>query len=775
LAEAGYQVSEAADGREAIDRFRKDECALVVSDWDLPTMNGIQLCREMRNGGAVRDSYFIMLTKRGSREDKAVAAAAGVDHYMSKPFQPNDLVMQANTGRFVLGRTPEERKMLDMARLAESRDPAAGEHLERIRYYSRILADQLSRDFNYQSVIDRAYINLICMASALHDIGKLDIPDEILLKPGKVTRAEFEIVRTHTLRGAETLDAALEGVPDPSFLRMARDIAISHHERYDGGGYPYRLAGDDIPLCGQIVALADVYDALTSNRAYRNALRHEEARSIIIDGTGTAFAPALVRAFLDREVDFLAVRERHADKNVALPTQSSSDDAREDARKERRERTVLSRAIVNTVELPETAISATDFHALVVNDDAIVRKMLSFALEQEGFCCDVAENRVQAQAKMADHAYDLVVTDLRMSTKHGQSLAIQLPQMEAGPTIMIHTSVHDSQLTKDLMSRGVDDITFKPVQPAAFAAKAKRLVSQQRLDREHEYDLREPEEPLQSDIPKEFGRYQVLRELGRGNMATVYLARDSRLEREVALKIVRTDNDRGDKLFKRFQEEAKAAAMLSHVGICPVFDLGTKDDRHYIAMAYIRGHALSRYTEPDSLQPERKAGLIVLRLARALDHAHQRGIVHRDLKPSNIIVDTDGQPVITDFGLAWRIGQSDSRLTQAGDLLGTPAYMSPEQAKGDLKNIGPLSDVYSLGVILYQLLTGQLPFDGPITKVILQIISDEAKPPSAYRPDVEPDLEQLCLAMMAKSTDNRPPSMESVADSMAKILTEEGR
>jgi len=373
-----------------------------------------------------------------------------------------------------------------------------------------------------------------------------------------------------------------------------------------------------------------------------------------------------------------------------------------------------------------------------------------------------------------------------MPEEGGYSLAVELLQQETRPVIVIHTNVDDPRLTRDLMSRGVDDIIYKPVQPAAFAAKAKSLVLRRRpksqprpilTDSSHRtaHDSLGSDGPPVSGLPREFGRYQILREIGRGNMATVYLARDSRLEREVALKIVRIDNGGGNGLFKRFQEEAKAAATLSHAGICPVYDLGDRDGRHYIAMAYVEGHPLSHYIVPERLQSERKAALVVLRLARALEHAHRRGVVHRDLKPSNIIVDGDGQPVITDFGLAWRIDQVDIRLTQAGDLVGTPAYMSPEQANGDIEKIGPPSDVYGLGVILYQLLTGRLPFEGSVTKVICQIISDEAEPPSVYQPGVHPDLERLCLAMMAKSIEDRADSMETVADTIAKTLTEDGR
>ena len=427
-------------------------------------------------------------------------------------------------------------------------------------------------------------------------------------------------------------------------------------------------------------------------------------------------------------------------------------------------------------------MSTTDLRALVVDDDAIARKMLAFALEREGFSCDAAVDGLQAQAKIAQRSYDLVVTDLRMPNKHGHSLAKDLLQRESRPVIMIHTSVDDPRLTKDLMARGVDDIMYKPVQPAAFAAKARSLVARRRTalpssaGPSHKTNgSQHPVHAASQDPPRDFGRYRILREIGRGNMATVYLAEDTRLEREVALKIVLTDGcDRGAQ-FRRFQEEAKAAATLSHPGICPVYDLGTIDGRHYIAMAYIQGHALSHYIDPYRLQPQRKAALVILKLARALEHAHRRGIVHRDLKPSNIIVSDEGQPVITDFGLAWRMGHADIRLTQSGQLVGTPAYMSPEQANSELENIGPPSDIYSLGVILYQLLTGRLPFEGSVAKVIYQIISEDPKPPSSYRPDVDPRLEQLCLKMLAKPIDQRPASMAAVADTIARLLTETGR
>jgi putative two-component system response regulator len=172
-------------------------------------------------------------------------------------------------------------------------------------------------------VITDDFARQIYLTSPLHDIGKVGIPDSVLLKPGRLSDREFEIMKEHTLIGAQTLDAALSQFPSVEFLRMARDIALTHHERWDGTGYPRKLRGEEIPLCGRIMAVADVYDALTSKRVYKSAYGHEVARSIIVDEAGKQFDPDVVEAFVQTEPVFMALREKLSEDTGAMrPTAS---------------------------------------------------------------------------------------------------------------------------------------------------------------------------------------------------------------------------------------------------------------------------------------------------------------------------------------------------------------------------------------------------------------------------------------------------------------------
>ncbi len=278
-------------------------------------------------------------------------------------------------------------------------------------------------------------------------------------------------------------------------------------------------------------------------------------------------------------------------------------------------------------------------------------------------------------------------------------------------------------------------------------------------------------------LPESFGRYQILRLLGRGGMGSVYLAMDTQLKRRVAIKVphVTAFTDRPD-VRVRFLREAEAAARFHHPNFCPIFDLGEIDGVPFLTMAYIDGKTLSASIGREQGWPPRRAAAVARQLASALAELHRQGIVHRDLKPANIMVDNRGGLVLMDFGLArWYDDAEGSTFTPAGAILGTPAYMSPEQAEGSTKAVGPRSDIYSLGVILYELLTGRRPYEGSLTKILGMIAFAEAPAPSTHRPDLDPELESICLKAMAKKPDDRYASMDDFAKALQKWLDIPGK
>lgn len=316
LTESGYEVERASDGLQALQMIRTGRFRLVISDWEMPGMNGLELCRKIRSRQNSSYIYFILLTSRDSTENVVEGLDAGADDFIAKPFQPMELCVRLRAGERILSLDSRDVIIFSLAKLAESRDPETGVHLERMREYCRVLADHLSNHPSYADYIDGDYVLSIYQTSPLHDIGKVGIPDDVLLKPGRLTEEEFEVMKTHASIGAETLGAALQQFPDAEFLKMAYDIALTHHEKFDGSGYPRGLSGQDIPLCGRILALADVYDALTTKRTYKEAYCHEVARDIILEGRGSHFDPDVVDCFLEKEDEFIAILKRFSEAEV---------------------------------------------------------------------------------------------------------------------------------------------------------------------------------------------------------------------------------------------------------------------------------------------------------------------------------------------------------------------------------------------------------------------------------------------------------------------------
>ncbi len=313
LVDAGHEVQTACNGREALTVLRKGRHQLVISDWEMPEMNGLDLCRAIRSGEFTGYVYTMLLTGRDDSQDIVEGLSAGADDFITKPFNPAELLMRVRTGERILSLEMRDLTIFALAKLAESRDPETGAHLERVRNYAFILASDLAGRPEYAGLVDAQFARLVYLTSPLHDIGKVAIPDCVLLKPGRLSDREFDIMKTHTTLGARTLEAARREHPGAGFLRMACEIAATHHERYDGSGYPEGLIGENIPLSGRIVAVADVYDALTTKRIYKGAFGHDVARSIIVQGSGTHFDPKMVESFLRHEGDFLEVQRTYAE------------------------------------------------------------------------------------------------------------------------------------------------------------------------------------------------------------------------------------------------------------------------------------------------------------------------------------------------------------------------------------------------------------------------------------------------------------------------------
>jgi photosystem II stability/assembly factor-like uncharacterized protein len=263
--------------------------------------------------------------------------------------------------------------------------------------------------------------------------------------------------------------------------------------------------------------------------------------------------------------------------------------------------------------------------------------------------------------------------------------------------------------------------------------------------------------------------YEILGMVGRGGMGVVYRARQVKLKRLVALKMLALDRVAGAEELARFKAEAEAVARLQHPNIVHIYNIGRQKGLSYIVLEFVSGGSLAQKLK-GTPQPPREAAELVETLARAVHHAHQHGIIHRDLKPANILLSPEGLPKITDFGLAKRL-DIETGQTQSGAIMGTPSYMAPEQAEGKTREIGPLVDVYALGAILYELLTGRPPFRGTtLLETLHQVVYDLPQPPNALQPGVPLPLQAICLKCLQKNQADRYASAQELADELRCFL-----
>jgi len=339
----GYETGIAENGIQALEMLANSEFDLVLLDVMMPDMNGYQVLEAMQEDGKLSEIPVVMVSALEEVESAVRCIELGAEDYLHKPI--NAILLKTkvaailekqhlrkrekemhleieNQNRYLEQRVQEQVRDISIAqmsaifalsKLSESRDNETGAHLERVREFCKVLCRELRKTPKYEPVIDDQYIEYTGAASPLHDIGKVGIPDNVLLKQGKLTDEEWVIMKTHPVIGAETLRAVDRNHPGNEFIRIGIAIAESHHEKWDGSGYPYGLKGDKIPLEARIMALSDVYDALTSKRCYKEAFSHEKSREIILSSNNTHFDPDVVNAFLAAEPEFMEIRATYVD------------------------------------------------------------------------------------------------------------------------------------------------------------------------------------------------------------------------------------------------------------------------------------------------------------------------------------------------------------------------------------------------------------------------------------------------------------------------------
>jgi len=310
LKNMGHETLVAENGRVGLEMWSKESPSMVITDWMMPEMTGVELCRNIRDNESFEYTYLVMVTSREGTDDLVTGMKAGADDFITKPFAKDELAVRVRAGERIIGNQTRDVVIFALAKLAESRDEDTGGHLERIRFYSKVLSETMAILPNVPKDLNKKLIDNIFHTSPLHDIGKIGIPDYILLKPGRLDDAEFNYMKQHSQIGFETLNEALKRYPNAEYLRVSAEIARSHHEKFNGSGYPEGLVADEIPLSARIVALADVYDALVSKRIYKDSFSHDTAKNIILEERGEHFDPRVVDAFLKSEEQFIAIYKR---------------------------------------------------------------------------------------------------------------------------------------------------------------------------------------------------------------------------------------------------------------------------------------------------------------------------------------------------------------------------------------------------------------------------------------------------------------------------------
>jgi putative two-component system response regulator len=466
-----YKTVAATSGNHALKIASLDPIPdIILLDVMMPEMSGYEVCKKLKEDTKTRNIPVIFITALTDAENEAEGLKLGAVDYITKPFNPelvkarirNQLKLKAyqdNLEELVKQRTHELALahtviIESLATLAEYRDPETGGHIKRTQNYVKALAKKLIDHPRFRDELNDEIIELMYLSAPLHDVGKVAIPDHILLKPARLTDEEFEVMKAHTTLGYEALRLTREKLGRNSFLRYACEIAHTHQEKWDGSGYPKGLKGDDIPISGRFMALADVYDALISKRHYKPPFSHEKAVEIILEGKGSHFDPDVVDAFMELQDSFRNIAITFADFDeerhmLATPLIIDDDNCRQVSK------------------------------VLVVDDSEINLEIMKSQLKARGYTVDTAENGKEALIKIAQNHYDLILTDLEMPEMDGYSLATEIRKMpsEKKRVPIIAVTANDFDLNENSAKAfGFNDYMLKPLEIGVLENKLSRIV-----------------------------------------------------------------------------------------------------------------------------------------------------------------------------------------------------------------------------------------------------------------------------------------------------------
>ncbi|MGY8768166.1 MAG: response regulator [Pirellulales bacterium] len=519
-----FQVETVRSGTECIEACAQAAPNIILLGVNLPDTSDIDVCQKLRESIKLENTQILIIGEQCNQATRLAGFAAGADDFISKCVSPEELIAKVRVlsklhkavnraqaaeeklqhynselervadTRAEAVQSTQDIAVFALAKLADYRDNETGEHLVRMRAYAQILGEHLSQHGPYTHQIDSQFLDDLYRSSPLHDIGKVGIADSILNKPGKLTEDEFEIMKTHAVIGAETLEETANLSPSGSFIHMAASIARHHHERWNGKGYPDGLSGLDIPLAARIVAVADVYDALTSKRVYKRSFSHEESREIIEEEYGQHFEPAMIDAFRNCLDKFQEISQ-----GIVGPEKINS----KRISKSPRYRVGIERG---------TVLQKNHEKVLVIDDDPSILRILSKWLTDEGYDVSTADNGEDALKLIEETLPRFVLTDWNMDGLNGESICRWIREQHLAHyiyTIVITADDQEDTVLKAFHS-GADDLLPKPLKRDSLIA---RLKSASRVvELENQLHSQTRNDPLTGLATKRYLEEQLQRE-----------------------------------------------------------------------------------------------------------------------------------------------------------------------------------------------------------------------------------------------------------------------